>query len=117
MSAKTITINGEEFPSSILNAPKIPFLKPKKDLNFPMLSEEVEDLLCNKENIFKGNFQKCSLNIKEKDSKSPKRKILKYIKRMSSNTLHDSNPHSRDESGEICKNEEEKIIFFPDLKI
>ena len=118
MNAKKILINNEEFPESILNAPKIKFLKPKKVTNIALLLEEKEDLSCNKEIIFEKSFQKCIKNKQDVHSKFPKRKILEYMKRMSSGTLHDSNSQSRSDSGEFCKNEqEEKIIFFPDFKL
>ena len=118
MSTKIIKIDKEEFPESILNAPKTKFLKPKKVANFSLLIEEKEDLSCNKEVILEKNFQKCIKNEQDVHSKFAKRKILEYMKKMSSGTLHDSNSQSRSDSGEFSKNEQdEKLIFFPDFKL
>ena len=119
MSAKKFNMNGEEFPESILNAPKIKFLKPKKEINCPLILDE-EDALFNKESIFKKNLQKNTKSGQENDLKFEKGKILKYMKNMSTKTLHDStsNSNSNSDLEDICRSEqEEKIIFFPDLKI
>ena len=118
MIAKTIKINNEEFPESILNAPKNKFLRPKKEPNFSFLLDEKKDLSRKKEKIIEENFQKCTNKEQDDHSKFPKRIILDYMKKMSSGTLQDSNSQSRTDSGKFCRNEEEeKVIFFPDFKL
>ena len=117
MSAKKFIVNGEEFPESILNAPKIKFLKPQKEPKYPLILDE-EDVLFNKGNFFKENFQKNTKSEQDHDVKFEKGKILKYMKNMPSKTLHDSSSNSNSDLEEICRSEqEEKIIFFPDLKL
>ena len=118
MNAKTIKINNEEFPESILNAPKIKFLRPKIEPNFALQLDENEDSSCSKEKIIEENFQKDLKNKQDVHSKLAERKILECMKKMSNGTLHDSNSQSRSDSGEFCKNQqEEKLILFPDFNL
>ena len=117
MSAKKFIVNCEEFPESILNAPKINFLKPQKEPKYPLILDE-EDVLFNKENILKENFQKNTKREQDHDLKFEKGKVFEYMKNMSSKTRHDSSSNSNSDLEEICRSEqEEKIIFFPDLKL
>ena len=99
MTAKTIKINDEEFPESILNAPKIKFLRPKNEPNFRLLLEE-EDLLSNKK-ILDENFQKNTVNEHEAHSKYVKRTVLEYIKRVQFYSLNESSSYSSFDSGEL----------------
>ena len=118
MNDKIIRINDEEFPESILNAPKMKFLRPKKKPNFVLLLEEEDPSISNKEKIFYENCRKYTENKKDDCPKYEKRKILEYMKKMSSITAQDSNSHSRTESGEFIRNkQEEKIILVPDIKL
>ena len=118
MNAKIIRINDEEFPESILDAPKMKFLRPKKKPNFVLLLEEEVSSVGNKEKIFYENCKKCTEKKKVDFPKYEKRKILEYMKKMSSITAQDSNSHSRSDSGEFIRNkQEEKIILVPDIKL
>ena len=115
MNSKTIKINDEEFPESILNAPKIKFLRPQKESNFKLLLDE-EDSLSDKKD-FERNFQTNAANGKDDNSKVAKRPIIEFMKKIPSNPAQDSNSYSRYDSGEFCRNEKEKVIFFPDFKL
>ena len=92
MNSEMIKVNDEEFPESILNAPKIKFLRPKKEPNFGLLEEE---FLLPNETILEENLKKNTANKMDVHSKHAKRKILEYIKKMPSNPVNGSNSYYR----------------------